>query len=364
MRLSYNEVMRRGWIGLVVGVLLLLIAAPASAQNRDAINLDKRARQAYRDGEFSRAISFWQRAFNSDNTYFDALYNIALAYEKQSDPKAAIRFYRKYISLTPNRARRREAAKHAITRLRASLTGERSRERLAELKRFKARLIRVIKTTVDVELANAVDANKINRKRSRRLKGRLVRELTDEYADSVTKVYARQLTVQNLDRAAEIARKVVTRLRKRVRGAVFGAVATPDEPKPKKRRLPPDPNSGFGVRIAGYVIGGAGLLVLALGGAEALTAGRLSDDLTNATGSWSQDLEDKIPRGQDADDNAKLLSVVGGITMAVGAVVWAVGWKMGASARAEQERYLNERSVSVRPVLTPGRTGLSLVGRF
>ncbi len=94
------------------------------------------------------------------------------------------------------------------------------------------------------------------------------------------------------------------------------------------RPLPP---SGKGERVAGVVVGVAGVGLLAAGiglGVASLDAQNKLSSLATQMGSWSPAQASLDQTAQRDAAAASALYVVGGVAVATGVVLYAVGWKM------------------------------------
>ncbi len=94
------------------------------------------------------------------------------------------------------------------------------------------------------------------------------------------------------------------------------------------RRLPPP--SGKPARIAGIVVGVAGVGLIAGGvglGVASLDAQNKLSSLATMMGSWTPAQQSLYQSGQREAAAATALYVVGGVAVATGVVLYAVGWK-------------------------------------
>ena len=94
------------------------------------------------------------------------------------------------------------------------------------------------------------------------------------------------------------------------------------------RALPP---SGKKVRVAGLVVGAAGVALVGGGiglGVAALDAEHQLSSLATQMGSWSPAEASRYQTGQREAAAATGLYVAGGVAVATGVVLYAVGWRM------------------------------------
>jgi tetratricopeptide (TPR) repeat protein len=111
--------------------------------------------------------------------------------------------------------------------------------------------------------------------------------------------------------------------------------------------------AGQGLRVAGLVTGGVGLV--ALGGAVyfGLRVMAISAELSQPQPVWDERL-DRLAReeGPEAERNLIIFSVVGGAAVIGGVVLYG----LGVMAR--------DRALAVVPVVGPQQAGIAVVGRF
>jgi tetratricopeptide (TPR) repeat protein len=107
-------------------------------------------------------------------------------------------------------------------------------------------------------------------------------------------------------------------------------------------------SGGGGLRAAGLVVGGAGVVCVGLGVYFGLQARSLSDEVSSTYSS------DKVADGEAADRNMLIFYGAGAGALVTGGVLY---W-LGAHASAA------DAPVAVAPVLAPTRAGLEVRGRF
>jgi serine/threonine-protein kinase len=115
---------------------------------------------------------------------------------------------------------------------------------------------------------------------------------------------------------------------------------------------PPAAPKGQGLRVAGLVTGGAGIVALGLGTYFGLHAKSLSDQQKSLT-EWDPNL---VSDGKAANRNAIISFTVGGAALATGGILYYQGARAGRSAE--------KASVTVAPTVSPDGPGLVVVGLF
>src|SRR5687768_14194842 len=89
---------------LLFAVAILLAAAPAVAQDREAIERARdhmeRGQTFYTSGRFVEAAEEFQRAYEAQ-PFSAFLYNAAVAYERLDDPTRSADFFSRYLERDP-----------------------------------------------------------------------------------------------------------------------------------------------------------------------------------------------------------------------------------------------------------------------
>jgi hypothetical protein len=123
--------------------------------------------------------------------------------------------------------------------------------------------------------------------------------------------------------------------------AASGASAASPLASPTDAREAPTSSGASGLRTAGWVVGGAGIVALAVGGTLALLAKSSYDDATGCTGTvCGADGLQTRNAARDKGDVATIVVVAGATATAVGIVLWiaaprshdsanAGGWRLG-----------------------------------
>ncbi len=114
---------------------------------------------------------------------------------------------------------------------------------------------------------------------------------------------------------------------------------------------PSAPERGRGLRLAGLVSGGVGLVALGAALHYGVEARKASDAISDNREGWNASLLDRYDEGEAAETRMFVLSGVGAAALAAGGVLYYLGWR--------------DRGAEVVPV-TPagGGAGAALVGRF
>lgn len=133
-----------------------------------------------------------------------------------------------------------------------------------------------------------------------------------------------------------------------------------EEPPPAPRRPPrsdvvaapppPAPARGRGLRVAGLVSGGVGLVALGAALHYGIVARKASDAISDNDEGWSRSLLDRYDEGESAERRMFVLTGVGAAALAAGGVLYYLGWR---ADRAE-----------VVPVTPAGGAGAAVRVRF
>lgn len=126
---------------------------------------------------------------------------------------------------------------------------------------------------------------------------------------------------------------------------------------------------GRWMRLGGIASAGVGALSIALGIKYGLDARRISNELSDHTGPWSEELLAEQADGKSANRKMIIFSAVGGVAVVGGAVLYYLGHQRGASseeAQAGDGDLTDEEDdgLSLAPVLSPGAAGLVVGGHF
>lgn len=125
-------------------------------------------------------------------------------------------------------------------------------------------------------------------------------------------------------------------------------------PPPDDFYRPPESGAGRGLRITGIVTVAAGVAALAVGAKFGLDAKDISDEISaHETGPWPDELLDKQSEGESAETKMIVFTIVGGVAVITGSVLYGVGHARG------------KRELHVAPsVGSDGSTAMVLFGRF
>lgn len=174
--------------------------------------------------------------------------------------------------------------------------------------------------------------------------------------------YERYVAADPNGRAADQARAFADRLRREL-DLEEGAAADRSRPdataRPKKRTGAPrsPPHAGRGLRIAGMIAAGAGLVAVGLGVKFGIDAGQASDDInSHSGGAWTEELLARQADGERAERNMLILTAAGAAAIAAGGALYWFGHRAGRDAA--------ERAVALGPMAADGGMGLALSGRF
>ena len=113
---------------------------------------------------------------------------------------------------------------------------------------------------------------------------------------------------------------------------------------------------GRGLRVAGWVTVGVGVLAIAGGTYFGLRANTLEDEVNSAK-TWSGALAGKVGDGEAAARNANILIGAGAALVVGGGVLWYLGRRAGNEGESK-------RRTSLRPQLAPTALGLVVDGAF
>ena len=109
------------------------------------------------------------------------------------------------------------------------------------------------------------------------------------------------------------------------------------------------------LRWVGLGTATAGVISLGLGTYFGLKAKGYDDEINNADTEWNDELLGLWDKGESAEKKMFIFTGVGAAMTVAGGVVWYLGHrKQGAM----------ERDLSIVPTASPGKAGVSLIGRF
>lgn len=138
-------------------------------------------------------------------------------------------------------------------------------------------------------------------------------------------------------------------------------VTTDPQPQPPPETPPPagrpDDNPGGGLKIAGYVAGGVGLLALGTGFFFGSEAQKISDDITNHTDTtiaWRDDIKDYEAKGQRYENLQIAFLVSGGVLVIGGAALYVVG----------RSKKANTETMALRPTASANSAGVVFSGSW
>ncbi len=112
---------------------------------------------------------------------------------------------------------------------------------------------------------------------------------------------------------------------------------------------------GGGLRAAGWVAAGIGVLAVGGGIYYGLRANELEDEVSSPP-AWSNDLADKVDEGESAAFRANLLIGVGAAAVVGGGVLLYLGYRSGTTEASPRTQ--------VRGLLAPGVAGFVVQGSF
>src|SRR5262249_7113635 len=91
----------------------------------------------------------------------------------------------------------------------------------------------------------------------------------------------------------------------------------------------------------------------------AVKARSAADDVSGAKGAWSQELDQRVQDGHDADRNFKVVLATGGGIMIAGAVTYLIGVLTG-----EHEELVPPTAGPATPTVGPDGVGIAVGGGF
>jgi len=282
----------------VMGLVLLLwtqaFAAPPTPEDKQKAKARyEAAEKLLKAGLYDDAIREYQAAYDLA-ALPGFLFNLAQAHRLKGDARAATDYYQRYLTADP-KGKAADQARGWINQLAPEVRAIEARE-AAEKKRL-----------ADEEAA------------------RLQREK---------------------DEADRLAREKAAKQPK----------ASPEpspSPEPEEPETPVDtsqPSRGRGLRIAGLVTAGVGVLCIGGGVLFGLQAKSASDELSEDGATFSQS---KLDDGEAAERNMFILYGVGGAAVIGGTVMYFMGRSRG-----------RESKLTMAPVVGPRRAGVALSGSF
>ena len=121
-------------------------------------------------------------------------------------------------------------------------------------------------------------------------------------------------------------------------------------------------------RLGGIASAGVGALSIAVGIKYGLDARRISNELSDHTGPWTEELLAEQADGKSANRKFIIFSAVGGVAIVGGAVLYYLGHERGRSQEAAAEdgdaADQDDDGITLAPVLSPGGPGLVVGGHF
>jgi tetratricopeptide (TPR) repeat protein len=126
------------------------------------------------------------------------------------------------------------------------------------------------------------------------------------------------------------------------------------QPPPAVVESPPPADRGKGLRIAGFAVGGAGLVSLGVGIFFGFKAKDISDQITNhpMTERWPDEIKDLEEKGQAHENKQIAFMIAGGALVATGVALYFIG------------RSRKNSEPKVAPFVTLEAAGVGLMGEF
>jgi hypothetical protein len=144
-------------------------------------------------------------------------------------------------------------------------------------------------------------------------------------------------------------------------------VSPPREPNSNPQEPRPDPpatvapasesDPGKGLKIAGYVAGGAGLLAIGAGVFFGSEAQKISDDITNHTDTtiaWRDDIKDYEAKGQRYENMQVAFLISGGVLVLGGTALYLIG----------RSKKTNTETMALRPTASANTAGVVFSGSW
>jgi serine/threonine-protein kinase len=115
-------------------------------------------------------------------------------------------------------------------------------------------------------------------------------------------------------------------------------------------------DKGKTLRIAGLVVGGAGVVSLGVGVFFGIKAKQISDDISDhpMNEMWPDDIQDLEARGEAHEKKQIIFMIAGGAAVATGVALYLIG----------RSRKSDEQQVTLVPTATPESAGLAITGGF
>jgi tetratricopeptide (TPR) repeat protein len=134
---------------------------------------------------------------------------------------------------------------------------------------------------------------------------------------------------------------------------------TPVAPVVETRQVAPPASTdrGKSLRIAGLVVGGAGVVSLGVGVFFGIKAKQISDEITDHPMNmmWPDDIQDLEARGEAHEKKQIIFMIAGGAAVATGVALYLIGRSRKSS---------DEQHVTLVPTASPESAGLAITGGF
>jgi tetratricopeptide (TPR) repeat protein len=335
---------------------VLLVAGSASAESNRA-RADRHHEQAaafYRVEAYEDAIAEWKQSYALVPNP-SRLFNIGRAFEELGDPERAVEFYERYVKEDPNG----QAVAEANARIRQlSRDVERARAERERLEALTAARARIGERDYDAAIDAYQRAYEASGDPAIVYEIAQAHRLAGSYAAAIGEYDRYMELAPDGERAADaLAHRQTLAAALEADGPDGGAGGEAGGAAAEIRRGQPRSTGGWsGMRIGGVSTLGVAALSAGGGVVFALQARSAQRAVEGAQGAWSAELDDRVAKGEAAERNVIIATVVSGAALVAGGALLYLDARSGSAASAG--------SLSIAPSLTGSSAGLVLGGRF